>query len=109
MTSGDFIQQFGPGSIGKAQHSGSGDIVTGSKNSASAIDELLHAISVLKEHLNDEERKEVDVAVQQIDLKKSRSELEGPLKKIAGIAALVENFGVPVIGSIREFLASIPG
>jgi Family of unknown function (DUF6232) len=26
---GDFIQQFGPGSIGKAQHSGSGNIMGG--------------------------------------------------------------------------------
>ncbi|WP_336206235.1 hypothetical protein [Nonomuraea sp. LPB2021202275-12-8] len=111
MTGGDHIVQYGRGSIGKAQHTGSGDIVTGGKSVAgpesrsAAFDNVLQAIDALRRHLDETERAEVDSAVRRLDSEGTVSELKEPLGKIAGIAALLGEVGVPVINAIKELLS----
>jgi hypothetical protein len=109
MTSGDHIVQYGHGSIGRAEHSGSGDIVAGGKvvngpESSAAIDTLLVAVESMRQYLDESDLAEIDSAVQQIDPDGTVSELGGPLRKIAGIASVIGDVGVPVINAIKGLL-----
>lgn len=109
--SGDHIHQYGSGSIGKATHHGSGDIVSGGKSAdvGQAIAGLLAAVGELRQHLGERDRAEVDAAVAQIDPNKSQSELEGPLRKIGGIAALISEHGAPVLSAIAAVTSCFTG
>jgi hypothetical protein len=110
--SGDSIRQYGPGSIGKAQHSGSGDIVAGGKSldgagaGASAIDNLLGEIQSLRQHLNDIDRAEVDSAVEEIKSNPSDERFDKLLQRIAGIATIIGDAGTPVVAAIKALLGS---
>ena len=113
MTGEQFIQ-YGAGSIGKATHSGSGDIVAGGKTvgaeaAASALDALLTAVAELRPHLDEARRAELDAAVRQISADRGRREMEGPLTRIAGIAALVGEVGGPVVSAVQTLLAALSG
>ncbi|MFB7937683.1 hypothetical protein [Streptomyces sp. NPDC056049] len=112
--SSDQIHQYGAGSIGTANHSGSGDIVAGGKTvnaapaaPATALDDLLAAIEGLRTHLDDTRRAELDAAAADLDPGAGRAELEGPLTRIAGIAALVGAVGGPVVAAVQALLAAL--
>jgi hypothetical protein len=110
--SGDHIQQYGAGSIGKAEHSGSGDIVAGGKNvqgsgvEAPAIDILLREIQKLRPHLDESDRAEVDASVEEINANPSEERFKKLLRSIAGIATIVGETGAPVILAIRALLGT---
>jgi hypothetical protein len=112
---GDRIVQYGDGSIGKAEHSGSGDIVTGGKqilgpeSPATAIDNVLVAVDALRRHLNERDLAAVDTAVRRLDPNGTVAELNEPLGRIAGIAALLGEVGVPVVSAVRELLGCLSG
>lgn len=111
MSGGDHIRQYGDRSVGKQQHSGSGDNVAGDKrihapeSPSAAMDNVLAAVHVLRGHLNEADRAAVDSAVRQLDPSGTAAALDGPLKRIAGIAALLGEVGVPVITAIKELLS----
>ncbi|MFI9106607.1 hypothetical protein ACIGXA_39530 [Streptomyces fildesensis] len=110
--SGDSFHQYGAGSIGKAQHSGSGDIVAdgkrggGSELQAAAIDKLLGELQNLKQHLDGTDQVEVDAAAAEIASNPPRERLRKLLQTVSGIATLVGEVGSPVIGAIKAILAS---
>jgi hypothetical protein len=110
MMSGDYISQQGHGNIGKAEHQGPGHIVAGGQSvhsselKSSAIDNLLVAIDALRKHLDERELADVDSAVQQINSNSTPSEFKQPLGRIAGIATMLGDVGVPVISAIKELL-----
>ncbi|GAA1279414.1 hypothetical protein GCM10009677_37350 [Sphaerisporangium rubeum] len=111
MMSRDRITQFGQGSIGKATHEGIGDIVAGGKFASdpelrsTALENLLLAIDALRNHLDDHDQAEVNKAVEQLRPDSTAVELRQPLGKIAGIATVVGDVGVPVINAIKELLS----
>ncbi|MFF2775776.1 hypothetical protein ACFVU3_12775 [Streptomyces sp. NPDC058052] len=111
--SSDQIHQYGAGSIGKASHTGSGDIVAGGKTvgaaatPSTALDDLLAAIEGLRTHLDETRRAELDAAAADLDADATRAELEGPLTRIAGIAALVGAVGGPVVAAVQALLAAL--
>ncbi|GGY63124.1 hypothetical protein [Streptomyces omiyaensis] len=110
--SSDQIHQYGAGSVGKASHTGSGDIVAGGKTvgaatPATALDDLLAAVEGLRSHLDDTRRAELDAAAADLSPGATRAELEGPLTRIAGIAALVGAVGGPVVAAVQALLASL--
>ncbi|WP_018545342.1 hypothetical protein [Streptomyces sp. LaPpAH-108] len=109
--SGDHIQQYGSGSIGKAEHTGSGDIVAGGKTVGATtggpeVTALLEAIEGLRPHLDASDRAEVDAAAGSIAEETSPERLRGLVRRISGIAALVGEVGVPVIAAARALLAA---
>lgn len=109
---GDHIQQYGAGSIGKAEHSGSGDIVAGGKqvngaeSGAPAIDDLLRQVQALRQHLDESDRAEVDAAVEEINSNPSKERFNKLLQKIAGIATIIGEAGAPVIIAVKALLGS---
>ncbi|MEU5431100.1 hypothetical protein AB0H73_36605 [Streptomyces olivoreticuli] len=108
--SGDHIQQYGSGSIGKAQHTGSGDIVAGGKSVGAtagepAVEALLREIEKLRPHLDENDRAEVDAAVGSIAKETSPDRWRGLVQRISGIAALVGEVGLPVIMAAKALLA----
>ncbi|MEU6378367.1 hypothetical protein [Streptomyces sp. NPDC046909] len=110
--SGDHIQQYGAGSIGKAEHTGSGDIVAGGKNvrgpepDTRAIDELLREIQKLRPHLDESDRAEVDASVEELNEGPSEERFNKLLRGIAGIATVIGETGAPVILAIRALLGT---
>ncbi|MFI6401041.1 hypothetical protein [Streptomyces sp. NPDC050548] len=108
--SGDSFHQYGAGSIGKATHSGSGDIVTGGKHGPgpeagpSALAGLLKEIEELRRHLDASDRAEVDATVEEIRSNPSEERFGRLLRRIAGIAAVIGEAGVPVIATIKALL-----
>ncbi|MDN3028111.1 hypothetical protein [Streptomyces sp. S.PB5] len=110
--SGDRIQQYGAGSIGKAEHTGSGDIVAGGKNvraaesTAPALDDLLREIQKLRPHLDEHDRAEVDASVEEISANPSEERFRKLLRQIAGIATLIGETGAPVILAVRALLGT---
>ncbi|MGW3073463.1 MULTISPECIES: hypothetical protein [unclassified Kitasatospora] len=108
--SGDHIQQYGSGSIGKAEHTGSGDIVAGGKTVGAtaggpAVEALLREIEKLRPHLDENDRAEVDTAAGSIAEETSAERRRGLVQRISGIAALVGEVGVPVIAAAKALLA----
>lgn len=71
--SGDSYTQYGAGSIGKAEHTGSGDIVAGGKRvggpeaGESAIETLLAEVRAMRQHLGEGDRAEVDAAIEELN------------------------------------------
>ncbi|GHA67898.1 hypothetical protein ACIQRS_09935 [Streptomyces termitum] len=109
MTSGDHIEQHGAGSIGKAEHTGSGDIVAGGKTVGAttggpALEALLREIEKLRPHLDESDRAEVDAAADSIAAETSPDRRRGLVQRITGIAALLGEVGVPVIAAARALL-----
>ncbi|MFI2185431.1 hypothetical protein [Streptomyces sioyaensis] len=108
--SGDHIQQYGSGSIGKAEHTGSGDIVTGGKTVGAtaggpAVEALLREIEKLRPHLDENDRAEVGAAADSIAEETSPERRRGLVQRISGIAALVGEVGLPVITAAKALLA----
>ncbi|ALV51321.1 hypothetical protein ASR50_19190 [Streptomyces sp. 4F] len=108
--SGDHIQQYGAGSIGKAKHTGSGDIVTGGKNvgvaeGGPALQALLAEIERLRPHLATADRAEVDAAAGAIAEETSEERRRSLVQRISGIAALVGEVGLPVVSAAKALLA----
>ncbi|GEB54111.1 hypothetical protein [Streptomyces cacaoi] len=112
---GESFIQRGRGNIGQAIHYGAGDIVAGGKTVGSAdpkeaaISELLAAIAEVREHLDDVRRAEIEAAAQEVRPERTRQELEGPLTRIGGIAALVGSVGGPVISAVQSVVAAFSG
>ncbi|WP_427920303.1 hypothetical protein [Streptomyces sp. cg40] len=109
--SGDSFHQYGAGSIGKATHSGSGDIVTGGKNgpgpeAGPSLAGLLREIDELRRYLDASDRAEVDATVEEIRSNPSEERFGRLLRRIAGIAAVIGEAGVPVITTVRALLGS---
>ncbi|MHA5050249.1 hypothetical protein [Streptomyces sp. SD15] len=110
--SGDHIQQYGAGSIGKAEHVGSGDIVAGGKRvdasgpGEPALDNLLREVQALRQHLDESDRAEVDAAVEEIASNPSGERFNKLLQKIAGIATIIGEAGTPVITAVKALLGS---
>ncbi|MGW6703722.1 hypothetical protein ACWGDE_02335 [Streptomyces sp. NPDC054956] len=104
---GDQYTQYGAGSIGKASHTGSGDIVAGGKHAggaapeASALEELLEEVRAMRQHLDVADRAEIDAAVEEIQANPSEDGFRRILRTFSGIAALIGEAGVPVITAIR--------
>jgi hypothetical protein len=104
------VNQYGDGNIGRAEHSGSGDIVAGGKTVHYApqrspeFEELLRAIEALRPHLGGGDRAEVDTAVEELAAAPSESRTRTVLSRIAGIATLVGEVGAPVVGAVRALL-----
>lgn len=107
---GDSIHQYGSGSIGKAEHTGSGDIVAGGKYTdgpgPAAIDVLLREVEALRQHLDESDRAEVDAAIGEINSNPPPERFNKLLQKIAGIATVVGAAGTPVITAIKMLLGS---
>ncbi|MEU2370348.1 hypothetical protein ACPCIX_25890 [Streptomyces pseudogriseolus] len=108
--SGDHIQQYGAGSIGKAEHTGSGDIVTGGKNvgvteAGPALQALLTEIERLRPHLDAADRAEVDAAAGAITEETSPERRRTLVQRISGIAALVGEVGLPVVAAGKALLS----
>jgi hypothetical protein len=108
--SGDHIQQHGAGSIGKAEHTGSGDIVAGGKTVGATaggptVEALLREIEKLRPHLGENDRAEVDAAADSIAEEMSPERRRGLVQRISGIAALVGEVGLPVITAAKALLA----
>ncbi|MEU3958618.1 hypothetical protein AB0F42_02050 [Streptomyces buecherae] len=108
--SGDHIQQYGAGSIGKAEHTGSGDIVAGGKTVGATVggpvvEALLREIEKLRPHLDEGGRAEVDAAAESIAEETSPERLRGLVQRVSGIAALVGEMGLPVIAAAKALLA----
>ncbi|WP_133910769.1 hypothetical protein [Streptomyces sp. NBC_00582] len=111
--SGDHIQQYGSGNLGKVVHSGSGDIVTGGKHlatapdaHAAALDTLLTELRALRHHLDPGRRAEVDAAVREIGANPSGEGLRGVLERIAGIAAVLGAVGTPVVTAVMALMGT---
>lgn len=110
--SGDSFHQYGAGSIGKAEHSGSGDIVTGGKNGQgpgagpSPLGDLLKEVQELRRHLDESDRAEVDATVEEIRANPSEERFGKLVRRIAGIAAVIGEAGVPVITAVKALLGS---
>jgi hypothetical protein len=108
--SGDRIQQYGAGSIGKAEHSGSGDIVAGGKGAdgspsqEQAIDNLLREVQTLRRRLDENDRAEVDAAVREIRSNPSGERFKKLIQKIAGIAVVIGEAGIPVVIAAKTLL-----
>lgn len=108
---GDRYTQYGAGSIGKASHSGSGDIVAGGKYvggstpEASAVEKLLEEVQAMRQHLDDGDRAEVDAAVEEIRENPSEERFKKILRTFSGIAMLIGEAGVPVITAVKALLA----
>ncbi|MEU5362186.1 hypothetical protein ABZ354_01525 [Streptomyces sp. NPDC005925] len=108
--SGDHIQQYGSGSIGKAEHTGSGDIVAGGKNvgvtaGGPAVEALLREIEKLRPHLDEKDRAEVDAAADSIAEETTQERRRALVQRITGIAAMVGEVGLPVILAAKALLA----
>ncbi|MDT3725125.1 hypothetical protein ROS62_09540 [Streptomyces sp. DSM 41972] len=108
--SGDHIQQYGSGNIGKAEHTGSGDIVTGGKNvgvaeGGPALQALLAEIERLRPHLATADQAEVDAAAGAIAEETSAERRRSLVQRISGIAALVGEVGLPVVAAGKALLA----
>lgn len=108
---GDSYTQYGAGSIGKASHTGSGDIVAGGKYGggsapeASAIEKLLAEVQEMRQHLDESDRAEVDAAVEELNENPSEERFRRVLRTFSGIAALIGEAGVPVIAAVKALLA----
>jgi hypothetical protein len=111
--SGDSFHQYGAGSIGKAEHSGSGNIVAGGMRvagqgaSTAAVDNLLEELRKLRQHLDSEDRADVDAVAAEIASNPSHDRLRNALRTVSGIATLVGEVGAPVINAARAILGSI--
>ncbi len=82
---------------------------TGSQSASAAIDELRQAIEALKPHLDGPDQRELDESMRHIDPSRDETELRPPLRKIAGLAALVEKGGAPVIQAVRAVQNALAG
>lgn len=108
--SGDSYSQYGSGNIGRAEHTGSGDIVAGGTHGSGAgeraIDVLVREVQALRQHLDTSDRAEVDAAIGEINSNPTRERLNKLLQKIAGIATVVGAAGTPVIVAIKTLLGA---
>ncbi|MFZ3472125.1 hypothetical protein ACODT3_15780 [Streptomyces sp. 4.24] len=110
MMAGDHISVHGPGSIGKASHTGSGDIVAGGKYAGgaapdvSAVEKLLAEVQAMRQHLDESDRAEVDAAVAEIQANPSQERFARILRTFSGIATVIGEAGVPVIAAIKALL-----
>ena len=100
---GDTINQYGEHGIAKAVHHGSGDIVSGDKYGGApatveaALEVLTREVQELRGRLDNEDRAQIDQALGEIRANPSGGRIKALLGKIAGIAALVGDAGVPVV------------
>ncbi|MET9463406.1 hypothetical protein ABZY44_01040 [Streptomyces sp. NPDC006544] len=107
---GDSYTQHGAGSIGRASHTGSGDIVAGGKYGggaapdASAVEKLLAEVQEMRQHLDASDRAEVDAAVEEISSNPPEERFQRLLRTFSGIAALIGEAGVPVISAVKALL-----
>ncbi|MBT2539215.1 hypothetical protein J7E99_00465 [Streptomyces sp. ISL-44] len=107
---GDSYTQYGAGSIGKAEHTGSGDIVAGGKRvggpeaGESAIETLLAEVRAMRQHLGEGDRAEVDAAIEELNSNPPEDRFRRLLGTFSGIATLVGEAGVPVINAVRALL-----
>ncbi|CAM5539290.1 hypothetical protein SAVIM338S_04266 [Streptomyces avidinii] len=107
---GESYTQYGAGSIGKASHTGSGDIVAGGKYvggttpDVSAVEKLLEEVQAMKQHLDESDRAEVDAAVAEIQTNPSQERFGKILRTFSGIATVIGEAGVPVIAAIKALL-----
>ncbi|MBT2469402.1 hypothetical protein J7E97_16340 [Streptomyces sp. ISL-66] len=107
---GDHISIHGAGGIGKASHTGSGDIVAGGKYAggatpdASAVEKLLEEVRAMRQHLDESDRAEVDEAVAEIQANPSQERFGKLLRTFSGIATVIGEAGVPVIAAIKALL-----
>ncbi|MEU9232180.1 hypothetical protein [Streptomyces subrutilus] len=108
--SGDQYTQYGPGSIGRAEHSGSGDIVAGGKHvgvpqaGSPELRKLLDEVRAMRPHLDEGDRAEVDAAIEEISSNPSEGRFNKLLRTFSGIAALIGEAGVPVIAAVKALL-----
>lgn len=107
---GDSYTQHGDGSIGRADHSGSGDIVAGGKYvggkppEASAVEKLLEEVQAMRKHLDESDRAEVDAAVEELRENPPEARFRRILGTFSGIATLIGEAGVPVITAVKALL-----
>lgn len=107
---GDQYTQYGAGSIGKAEHTGSGDIVAGGKRvggqevEPSALETLLEEVRAMRQHLDADDRAEVDAAIEEISSNPPEDRFRKILRTFSGIATLVGEAGVPVIAAVKALL-----
>lgn len=107
---GESYTQYGAGSIGKASHTGSGDIVAGGKYvggaapDASAVEKLLEEVQAMRQHLDESDRAEVDAAVEEIQANPSEERFKKLLRVFSGIATVIGEAGVPVITAVKALL-----
>ncbi|WP_405491814.1 hypothetical protein [Streptomyces sp. NBC_00096] len=110
MTGGEHYTVHGAGAIGKASHTGTGDIVAGGKYvggtapEASAVEKLLEEVQAMRQHLDDSDRAEVDAAIEEIHENPSEERFKKILRTFSGIATLIGEAGVPVISAIKALL-----
>ncbi|MFI5764692.1 MULTISPECIES: hypothetical protein [unclassified Streptomyces] len=110
MMAGDQYTVTGAGGIGKATHSGSGDIVAGGKYvgggapEASALERLLEEVRAMRQHLGESDRAEVDAAVEELGGNPPEARFRRILATFSGIATLIGEAGVPVITAVRALL-----
>ncbi|MGW6689557.1 hypothetical protein [Streptomyces sp. NPDC054961] len=107
---GDSYTQHGAGSIGKASHTGSGDIVAGGKYGggaapdASAVEKLLAEVQEMRQHLGASDLADVDAAVEEISSNPPEEKFQRLLRIFSGAAALIGDAGIPVISAVRALL-----
>ncbi|MFF5721800.1 hypothetical protein [Streptomyces buecherae] len=107
--SGDCVWQYGAGSLGKAEHTGHGDIVVGGKTVGAtaegpAVQALLRAIENIRPHLDENDQAEVDAVVESIAEETSVERRRGLVRRVSGIAALAGEAGLPVIAAATALL-----
>ncbi|MFF7334148.1 hypothetical protein [Streptomyces sp. NPDC008150] len=110
---GDSFHQHGAGSIGKAEHSGSGDIVAaanytaGPESAEAALKNLLLELQKLRQHLDAQDQFRVDAAAGEITANPRGERLKELLRTISGIAVLVGDVGAPVINAVKAVLGTV--
>ncbi|MCM1967422.1 hypothetical protein [Streptomyces sp. G1] len=110
MMAGDQYTVSGAGAIGKAAHSGSGDIVAGGKYvggtppEASALEKLLEEVQAMRRHLDESDRAEVDAAVEELGENPPEARFRRILATFSGIATLIGEAGVPVIAAVKALM-----
>ncbi|XMA37452.1 hypothetical protein O1157_14935 [Streptomyces albogriseolus] len=108
--SGDHVQQYGSGNIGRAEHTGSGDMVAGGKTVGATVTDpavraLLQEIAKLRPHLDQGDRAEVDAAAESLAEEASPERRRTLVQRVTGIAALVGEVGLPVVTAAKALLS----
>ncbi|WP_217196996.1 hypothetical protein [Streptomyces buecherae] len=107
--SGDRVWQYGAGSVGKAKHTGHGDIVVGGKTvgatgAGPSVEALLRAIEHIRPHLDENDRAEVDAVAESIAEETSIERRRSLVRRVSGVAALAGEAGLPVIAAATALL-----
>jgi hypothetical protein len=97
---GDSVTQHGDGNIGMIKSQTSAD-------PGSALQEMTRLVQLLRERVTSEDRQAIDESMRAIGTGQNvdKGTMRQALSRIAGIAALVGEVGVPVIGAIRAVMA----